>query len=71
MSMFETCISQLVKAELTNETVKTEWFNGTLFISPITGSQGEQVAEMLRNREVGKIIATQIGDTSEFAYDFV
>lgn len=76
MSMFETCVSQLVKVELTNETVKTEWFNGCLFVSPITQAQADQVADMLRNRsglncKLGEVVVNAIGDTGEFAYDFV
>lgn len=70
MSMFETCVDQLVKIELTNQPVTTEWFNGTLFVRCINPTQAEQVATMLRNKDMGKIEMSPIGDTGEFAYDF-
>jgi len=74
--MFETVISQLVKVELTNEPVKTEWFNGCLFVSPITPDQATRVANMLQAREgfncsIGQVQVTPIGDTGEYAFDFV
>ena len=74
--MFETVISQLVKVELTNEPVKTEWFNGCLFVSPITTAQANQVAQMLQARDsvngsIGHVEVTPIGDTGEYAFDFV
>ena len=74
--MFETVISQLVKVELTNEPVKTEWFNGCLFVSPITADQANQVAKMLRARSglncsLGHVEVTPIGITGEYAFDFV
>jgi hypothetical protein len=69
--MFETCVDQLVKVELTNQPVKTEWFGGTLFINNITAVQANQVATMLRAKELGKIDMNRIGDTDEFAFDFI
>lgn len=68
--MFETCVDQLVKITLTNQPVKTEFYNGTLFVRTITTEQAEQVATVLRSKELGKIIVTEIGDTGEFAFDF-
>ena len=70
--MFETCVDQLVKVTLTNETVKTEWFNGTLFVSTITESQARSVFHRLSTTlGVGKVQINAIGDTGEYAYDFV
>lgn len=69
--MFETCVDQLVKIELMNEPVRTEWYNGTMFVRTITLAQAEQVATMLQKRDIGKIQMSPIGDTGEFAYDFV
>ena len=74
--MFETIISQMVKVELTNEPVKTEWFNGCLFVSPITPTQADQVAKMLQDRStincsLGRVKVSPIGDTGEYAFDFV
>jgi formate hydrogenlyase subunit 4 len=70
--MFETLVGQLVKVELTNETVRTEWYNGTLFVSTITESQARQVFHRLsRTFGVGAVEIHAIGDTGEYAYDFV
>ena len=70
--MFETCVDQLVKVTLTNESVKTEWFNGTLFVSTITEVQARSVFHKLsQTLGLGKVQISPIGDTGEFAYDFV
>lgn len=70
--MFESCIDQLVKVTLTNQTVKTEWFNGTLFVSYITENQARSVFHRLSEAlGVGKVAVHSIGDTGEFAFDFV
>jgi len=70
--MFETCVDQLVKVTLTNETVKTEWFNGTLFVSTISESQARSVFHRLsQTLGLGKVQISPIGDTGEFAFDFV
>lgn len=69
--MFETCVDQLVKIELMNEPVRTEWYNGTMFVRTITPSQAEQVRAMLQRRDIGQIQMSPIGDTGEFAYDFI
>jgi len=70
--MFETCVDQLVKVTLTNETVKTEWFNGTLFVRTISEAQARSVFHCLsKTLGLGKVIVNPIGDTGEFAYDFV
>ena len=72
MSMFNTCISQLVKVTLTNEEVKTEFFNGTLFVSTITEVQARSVFHKLSETlGLGKVLVSPIGDTGEYAYDFV
>ena len=68
--MFETCVDQLVKITLVNQTVKTEFYNGTLFVRSITQDQADQVADVLRSKELGKIIVSPIGNTGEFAFDF-
>jgi len=70
--MFETCIDQLVKITLTNESVRTQWFNGTLFVSTITESQARSVFHRLSETlGLGKVQINAIGDTGEYAYDFV
>lgn len=74
--MFETAVEQLVKTTLTNESIDTSWYLGTLFVSPITAEQAKAVVERLTPsvREVYplvEIVATQQGGTPEFSFDFV
>ena len=70
--MFETLVDQLVKVTLTNEPVKTEFFNGTLFVSTIDEQQARSVFHRLSKQfGVGKVMVHPIGDTGEYAYDFV
>ena len=70
--MFETLVDQLVKVELTNEPVKTEFYNGTLFVRTITESQARQVFHRLSKQfGLGSILVSPIGNTGEYAYDFV
>ena len=69
MSMRETCISQLVKVTLTNQNINTEWFNGTLFVSPISQLQAETVTSRLQELNIGCIQMNRMGSTPEFAFD--
>jgi hypothetical protein len=70
--MFETLVDQLVKVTLTNEPVTTEFYNGTLFVRTITETQARSVFHRLSKQfGVGKIQIHPIGDTGEYAYDFV
>lgn len=70
--MFETCLDQLVKVTLTNHSVKTEWFNGTLFVSTITEEQARQVFHRLsKTLGLGKVQVSPIGDTGEYAFDIL
>lgn len=70
--MFKTCIDQLVKVTLINEPVKIEWFNGTLFVSTINETQARSVFRRLsQTLGLGKVQISPIGDTGEYAYDFV
>jgi len=70
--MFETLVDQLVKVELTNEPVKTEFYNGTLFVRTITESQARTVFHRLsRQFGLGSVICSPIGDTGEYAFDFI
>ena len=70
--MFKTCIDQLVKVTLTNEPVKIEWFNGTLFVSTINETQARSVFRRLsQTLGLGKVQISPLGDTGEYAYDFV
>ena len=70
--MFETLVDQLVKVTLTNETVRTEFFNGTLFVRTITEAQARSVFHRLAEQfGVGKVMVHPIGDTGEYAYDFI
>jgi hypothetical protein len=69
--MFATLVDQLVKVTLTNESVKTEFYNGTLFVSTITEAQARKVFHRL-SEAIGfaKVSVSPIGDTGEYAFDF-
>jgi hypothetical protein len=70
--MFETIVDQIVKVELTNEPVKTEFYNGTLFVRTINESQARQVFHRLSKQfGLGSVQVSPIGDTGEYAFDFV
>ena len=70
--MFETLVDQLVKVTLTNESVKTEFCGGTLFVSTINEAQARSVFHRLsQTLGLGKVQINAIGDTGEYAYDFV
>ena len=70
--MFETCSKQLVKVTLTNQPVTTEFYNGTLFVRTITEDQARSVFHALsKSLGLGKVQVNPIGDTGEYAYDFV
>jgi len=69
--MFETCVKQLVTITL-DKPVTTEFYNGTLFVSTITEDQARSVFHALsKSLGLGKIQVSPIGNTGEFAYDFV
>ena len=69
--MFETCAKQLVTITL-NKPVTTEFYNGTLFVSTITEDQARRVFHALsKSLGLDKVQVSPIGDTGEFAYDFV
>ena len=69
--MFETTIKQLVTITL-EKPVTTEFYCGTLFVSTITEDQARRVFHALsKTLGLGKVEIHPIGDTGEFAYDFV
>jgi molybdopterin-binding protein len=69
--MFETIVKQVVTITL-NKPVTTEFYNGTLFVSTITEDQARRVFHALsKSLGLGKVQVSPIGDTGEFAYDFV
>jgi len=71
--MFETCAKQLVTITL-DKPVTTEFYNGTLFVRTITEDQARSVFHALSKSlglGLGKVQVSPIGDTGEFAYDFV
>jgi hypothetical protein len=70
--MFNTLVDQLVKVTLINEPVKTEFYNGTLFVSTITEAQARTVFHTLSKQfGLGSVQVSPIGDTGEYAFDFV
>lgn len=68
--MFETIVKQYVKITLNNIKVKTEFFSGTLFVRTITEQEANAVLHVL-NEKVGAVQMSPIGDTGEYAYDFI
>ena len=69
--MFEKIVKQLVTITL-DKPVTTEFYNGTLFVSTITEDQARSVFHALsKSLGLGKVEVSPIGDTGEFAYDFV
>ena len=69
--MFETIVKQYVKIALDNK-CKTEFFNGTLFVSSITEEQARKVFFTLNDKfGLGKVQVSPVGDTGEYAYDFI
>ena len=70
--MFNTTVDQLVKTALANQPVHTQMFNGTLFVSAITEQQARSVFHRLSETfGVGTVQVSAIGDTGEYAFDFV
>ena len=69
--MFETCVKQLVTITL-NKPVTMEFSGGSLFVSTITEDQARSVFHALsKSLGLGKVEIHPIGDTGEYAYDFV
>ena len=69
--MFETCVKQLVTITL-NKPVTVEFHGGSLFVSTITEDQARAVFHALsKSLGLGKVEIHPIGNTGEFAYDFV
>jgi hypothetical protein len=68
--MFETCVKQYVLITLNNIKVKAEFFSGTLFVRTITEQEANAVLHVLIEK-VGAVQMSPIGDTGEYAYDFV
>jgi hypothetical protein len=72
LKMFETIIDQMVKVTLVNEPVKTEFYNGTLFVRTINEHQARRVFHRLSKAlGTGSVQVSPIGDTGEYAFDFV
>jgi len=70
--MFETLVVQLAKVTLTPEPVKTEFYNGTLFVSKITERQARSIFHVLsQTLGTGTVQVSPIGDSGEYAFDFV
>ena len=70
--MFENLVKQIVTITLNTPAVTKEFYNGTLFVSTITEDQARAVFHALsKSLGVGKVQISPIGDTGEYAYDFV
>ncbi len=68
--MFETIVKQYVKITLNSVKVKTEFFSGTLFVRTITEQEANAVLHVLIEK-VGAVQMSPVGDTGEYAYDFI
>ena len=68
--MFETVVKQYVLITLNSIKVKTEFFSGTLFVRTITEQEATAVLHVLIEK-VGAVEMNAIGDTGEYAYDFI
>ena len=68
--MFETIVKQYVRITLNNIKVKTEFFSGTLFVRTITEQEANAVLHVLIEK-VGAVQMSPVGDTGEYAYDFI
>ena len=70
--MFETLVDQLVKVTLVNQPVKTEFYNGTLFVRKINETQARSVFHRLSQTfGLGSVVVSPIGNTGEYAYDII
>ena len=67
--MFETIVKQYVTIAL-NKPVTKEFFGGSLFVSAITSDEATTILNVL-NEKVGNVQVSPIGDTGEYAYDFI
>jgi len=67
--MFYNLVKQLVRVTLNDPKVAVEFVNGTLFVHTITEAQARAVFHELSNRF--RIQISAIGDTGEYAYDFI
>ena len=68
--MFETVVKQYVLITLNSIKVKAEFFSGTLFVRTITEQEANAVLHVLIEK-VGAVEMNAIGDTGEYAYDFI
>jgi hypothetical protein len=70
--MFETLINQMVKIALGDQPIKTEFYNGTLFVCTIDDDQAGRVFHCL-SQALGPdtVQVSPVGDTGEYAFDFV
>ena len=73
MSMFETCMNQLVKITL-NKKADIEFFNGTLFVSGITLEEADKVyvavATSYKKAYDADVIMTAFQGSDEYSFDF-
>ena len=68
--MFYNLVKQYVTLTLNDPKVTVEFFNGTLFVRTITEAQALTVFHTLSTK-VGSVQVSPIGDTGEYAYDFI
>ncbi len=70
--MFENLIKQKVSVVLNRVGVTRQFYNGTLFVSTITEGEAQAVLDSLGTAlGADKVQMSPIGDTGEYAYDFI
>ena len=70
--MFENLVKQVVSITVNRVGITKQFYNGTLFVSTITEDEARSVFHALSNSVgFGKVQISPIGDTGEYAYDFI
>jgi hypothetical protein len=70
--MFENLVKQVVSITLNKPSVTKEFYHGTLFVSTITAEESQLLLNALNSfNDIGKVQVSAIGDTGEYAYDFI
>ena len=68
---FETRVLEIVEPAL-GATGVASFSYGTLFVDRVSAEQADTILQKLRGREgLGNVEVTRIGQTNEYAYDFV
>ena len=66
---FETVVLSVVKDTVRHS--RAEFVNGTMFVENIDSDEANRIVNGLRGFVYADTVVSQIGDTDEFAFDFV